>query len=145
MASAQLVELMVSVLQHPEGAHAPAPKIHKDKQSTDEQQKGRIEYDRDEGHPLGIVPHSIRGFMANFQNLPISGQPYDCCSACSPKVVDEYKRLGWEFVKKALIEKDYVTELSGLAEVQRAAEAAIAEMGFDSEGSVDDDDDGEMI
>ena len=40
---------------------------------------------------------------------------------------------GWEFIKKALTEKDYVSELSGLAEVQRAAEAAANDVEWDSE------------
>lgn len=142
MASSQLVELMTSVLQHPEGARAPAPK-----HSANQQSGGRIDYERDD-NPLGLVPHQIRGFAATFQNLLISGQSYDCCSACSPKIVDEYKKSGWEFIKKALTEKDYITELSGLAEVQRAAEAAAAggDLDWDSEpGGEGMDDEGELL
>jgi ubiquitin-like modifier-activating enzyme ATG7 len=102
-ASAQLVELMVSVLQHPEGARAQAPKM------APNQAAGRVEFDRDPpDHVLGLVPHQIRGFAATFQNILISGQSYDCCSACSPKIIDEYKRLGWDFIKRALTEKDYI-------------------------------------
>ena len=132
---------MVSVLQHPEGARALAPKTSMNQHST-----GRVEYERDPpDHSLGLVPHQIRGFMATFQNLLISGQSYDCCSACSPKIVNEYKRSGWEFIKRALTEKDYVTELSGLAEVQRAAEAAANDVEWDSEGGMDDEEEGEII
>ncbi|KAK2624944.1 hypothetical protein QTJ16_005313 [Diplocarpon rosae] len=141
-ASAQLVELMTSVLQHPDGARAPAPKA-----SSSQSSNGRIEYERDPlNHPLGLVPHQIRGFMANFQNILISGQSYDCCSACSPKVVDEYKRSGWEFIKRALTDKDYVTELSGLAEVQRQAEAAAGDIDWDSEPNMEDEEgEGELL
>ncbi|KAH7420136.1 autophagy-related protein-like protein 7 [Cadophora sp. MPI-SDFR-AT-0126] len=141
-ASAQLVELMVSALQHPDGARAPAPKILANQSSN-----GRIEYDRDPlNHPLGLVPHQIRGFEATFQNILISGQSYDCCSACSPKIVDEYNRSGWEFIKRALTEKDYITELSGLAEVQRQAEAAAGDIDWDSEpNGMDDDEEGELL
>jgi len=132
---------MVSVLQHPEGARALAPKI-----SSNQQSSGRVDYERDPPeHPLGLVPHQIRGFMATFQNLPISGQSYDCCSACSPKIVDEYKNSGFDFVKRALTDKNYVTELSGLAEVQRAAEAAADDVEWDSEPEEDVDAEGEMI
>ncbi|RKF60169.1 Ubiquitin-like modifier-activating enzyme atg7 [Erysiphe neolycopersici] len=121
IASAQLVELLASILQHPLGSHAPAPK-------TPSQHGTRLEYERDPpNHPLGIVPHQIRGFAATFQNLLISGQSYDCCSACSPKVTNEYKKLGWQFVKKALSDNSYITNLSGLAEVQKSAELAIDE------------------
>lgn len=102
IASALLVELLVSIMQHPEGGAAPAS------QSTTE--------DRGE-HPLGLVPHQIRGFLSNFQNISISGKSYDCCSACSDKVVDAYKADGWSFVLKALNEPGYVEDLSGLKEV----------------------------
>lgn len=67
----------------------------------------------------------------------IKGQSYDCCSACSPKIVDAYKKDGFEFVKKALKEADYVEELSGLAELKRKAmEVEIPEW-----SSADEDDD----
>jgi ubiquitin-like modifier-activating enzyme ATG7 len=134
MASALLVELLVSILQHPLGSEAPAPKTT----------PGQTEYERDPPtHPLGLVPHQIRGFLSNFKNMLISGQSYDCCSACSPKIVDEYKKGGWEFIKRALTEKDYVSELSGLAEVQRQAEAAANDVEWDSDPGMDGEDEGE--
>ena len=131
IASALLVEILISVLQHPLGALAPAP----------------IKSTEDRGeHPLGIVPHQIRGFLTDFKNVIIRGGNYDCCSACSKKVIDAYRAHGWAFVKRAINDISYVEELSGLAEVsrqllnlasnrkanhskvQRAAEKAIAEM-----------------
>lgn len=141
IASALLVELLTSVLQHPLGALAPAPK------QSPNQSSGAVSYERDpQDHALGLVPHQIRGFLANFQNMIIKGQSYDCCSACSSKVVDAYNKDGWEFVKKALTEKDYVAELSGLAEVQRKAEAAAADMEWDEdEGLAEEEGEGELI
>ena len=106
LASALLVEILVSLLQHPLGHLAPAP-------------ASPIE-DRGD-HPLGIVPHQIRGFLATFQNIVIRGRSYNCCSACSDKVVNAYKQNGWEFVRKALNEKGYMEELSGLAEVRQSS------------------------
>jgi len=141
MASALLVEMLASVLQHPHGARAPAPKMASNQSSA-----GRIDYERDPpDHPLGLVPHQIRGFLATFQNMLISGQSYDCCSACSPKIINEYNRSGWDFVKKALTVKDYITELSGLAEVQRAAEAAADDVDWDSEPGMEEDGEGELL
>ncbi|KAI1005781.1 Ubiquitin-like modifier-activating enzyme [Podosphaera aphanis] len=137
MAAAQAVELFASILQHPLGVHAPAPCATKD-------QKGSlVEYDRDPAdHPLGLVPHQIRGFAATFQNLIIKGQSYDNCSACSSRIVHEYKEKGWDFVKKALSDKKYVLELSGLAEVQRLAELALNDVDWsEGEGGIDLDDD----
>jgi ubiquitin-like modifier-activating enzyme ATG7 len=128
---------MVSALQHPKGARAPAPKTS----------GSGTEYERDpSNHPLGLVPHQIRGYLASFKNMLISGPSYDCCSACSPKVVNEYKRKGWEFIKRALSEKDYITELSGLAEVQRQAEAAANDIEWDSESGLGEDEgEGELL
>lgn len=93
---------MVSILQHPEGVSAPAPL----KQDDDRQE-----------HPLGLVPHQIRGFLATFENITITGKSYPCCSACSEKVTTAYKEQGWGFVQRALNEPGYVEELSGLKEV----------------------------
>lgn len=111
IASALLVELLTSLLQHPLKNGAPAP-----------QPRPGVTLERDPpNHPLGLVPHQIRGYVSNFQNIIIRGQSYDCCSACSPKILEAYRKDGWDFVKKALEEKNYVAELSGLAEVQRRA------------------------
>ena len=103
IASALLVELLVSILQHPDGPAAPAP-------ASSEDSRGH--------HPLGLVPHQIRGYLSTFRNLLIRGQNYDCCSACSDRVLKAYKEGGWNFVKRALNEQDYVAQVSGLAEVR---------------------------
>lgn len=97
------MELLVSVLQHPQGASAPAPLKGSDERGD---------------HPLGLVPHQIRGFLATFENITVTGQSYTCCSACSAKVTTAYEEQGWEFVRRALNESGYVEELSGLKEVR---------------------------
>ncbi|KAI9849755.1 MAG: Autophagy protein 7 [Thelocarpon superellum] len=133
IASALLVELFVSILQHRLGPLAPAP-------TSPHEDRGR--------HPLGIIPHQIRGFLASFQNMLIQGRSYDCCSACSDRIVDAYRTDGWAFVKRALNEKGYVEELSGLAEVQKAAEKAAADVEWDDEGGIlagEDEGEGELI
>ncbi|KAI0156811.1 hypothetical protein GGR57DRAFT_71293 [Xylariaceae sp. FL1272] len=134
IASALLVELLTSLLQHPLGHHAPAP--------ATAMASGQ-NVDASDEHALGIVPHQIRGFLNRFQNLVIKGESYPCCSACSPPIISAYRNEGWEFVKKALEDKDYVAELSGLAEVQRKAEAAASDVDWEEEeeeaGGVDDE------
>lgn len=72
-------------------------------------------------HPLGLVPHQIRGFLSNFTNISVVGRSYDCCSACSDKIVNAYRQDGWEFVKRVLNDIGYVEELSGLKEVRGTA------------------------
>ncbi|THV52048.1 hypothetical protein BGAL_0091g00030 [Botrytis galanthina] len=139
-ASSKLVELLASVLQHPLKGAAPAPKL------SSNQQSGQLEFDRDPpNHPLGLVPHQIRGFLAAYKTMLISGPSYDCCSACSPKIVNAYKEDGWEFIKRALTEKDYITELSGLAEVQRKAEAAANDVEWDSDEEGMEDEEPELL
>jgi ubiquitin-like modifier-activating enzyme ATG7 len=97
-----LVELLVSLLQHPLGAAAGAPQTQTNTQND---------------HPLGVIPHQIRGFLSTFENVSVVGRSYKFCSACSRTVIDEYKKKGWNFVQKALNEVGYVEELSGLKEV----------------------------
>lgn len=127
IASATLVEIFTSLLQHPLGKDAPAP-----------QPTPGVVPERDPpSHPLGLVPHQIRGYVSTFQNMVIRGQSYDSCSACSPKVLGAYRCDGWGFVRRALQEKDYVAELSGLAEVQRRAEEMSSKIDWE-----DDDDEG---
>lgn len=138
IASAQLVELLVSILQHPKGGLAPAPKPVYHGSSS------QPTYERDPPtHPLGLVPHQIRGYLASWNNMLISGKSYDCCSACSDVIVQAYKKDGWQFIKKALTERDYITELSGLAEVQRKAEEASKDIDWSSEDDVKSGEEGE--
>ncbi|KAJ5953401.1 Ubiquitin-like modifier-activating enzyme atg7 [Penicillium verhagenii] len=116
IASALLVELLVSVLQHPEGVSAPAPLSQRDERGD---------------HPLGLIPHQIRGFLGTFENIVVTGKSYPCCSACSEKVIAAYQEQGWDFVRRALNQPGYVEELSGLKEVQERAEAALADIDWD--------------
>ncbi|KAK2603676.1 Autophagy protein 7 [Conoideocrella luteorostrata] len=135
IASALLVELLTSLLQHPLRQDAPAP------QPT----PGNIPDREPPNHPLGLVPHQIRGYVSTFQNIVIRGQSYDCCSACSPKILEAYRSDGWGFVKKALEEKNYVAELSGLAEVQRRAEEMDADVDWEEEDDLVEEGEGELL
>lgn len=93
-------------------------------------------------HPLGLIPHSIRGFLASWDNILTKGPAYDCCSACSPRVIARYETDGWAFVKRAISEPGWIEEVSGLKEVQRRAEEAAAELEVDL-SEVDEVDEGQ--
>ena len=136
IASAFLVELLTSLLQHPLRAHAPAPETSRSSGTS-----------RADEHALGIVPQQIRGFLGSFENLVIRGQSFPQCSACSPKILSEYRKNGWEFVKRALEDKDYVAELSGLAEIQRQADALSQGLEWEDEEEegVEKDDEGVLL
>ena len=136
IASALLVELTVSILQHPLRALAPAPLPSTHTSLSD--QRG--------DHPLGVIPHQIRGFLSTFSNMVMMGKAYDCCSACSEVVIKEYEREGWEFVKKALGNREWLEEMCGLKEVQRRGEEMAKELDLsDDEEFGEDEGEGELV
>jgi ubiquitin-like modifier-activating enzyme ATG7 len=130
IASALAVELLISILQHPDKAGAAAPPVNDPEAQHP-------------NHPLGSVPHSLRGFLANWKTITLRGQAYDCCSACSPTILSLYDSQGWEFVKRAINEKGYVEEVSGLAEVQRRGEEVASDVDW-SDGE-EDNEEAEML
>ena len=42
---------------------------------------------------LGLVPHQLRRFLAQFRNVPIVGTAYDHCMGCSEKVLQTYEAI----------------------------------------------------
>ncbi|KAI8838400.1 hypothetical protein BC829DRAFT_447404 [Chytridium lagenaria] len=103
LASGQAVELLVSILNHPDGALADGDKA----------------LDPTERTPnfFGLVPHQIRGFLAHFGNLLITGRGYDRCIGCSEKILAAFEKDGFEFVKKGVTSPKYLEEVTGLAEL----------------------------
>ncbi|KAF1963776.1 autophagy-related protein 7 [Byssothecium circinans] len=144
LASSLLVELLVSILQHPSKARAPVD-ASKNPTVMSSLSSSHPSLPAPFVHPLGNVPHTIRGYLNNFSNLQVSGQPYDCCSACSDRVVKAYEEDNWGFVKRALNEKGWVEEMSGLKEVQRLADEAVEGLEWsDDEGEMDEGE-GELL
>jgi ubiquitin-like modifier-activating enzyme ATG7 len=147
IASALLVELLVSVLQHPRKGRAPAPPAQPASSSGG---GGGSHHPADASgpdatgftHPLGLVPHQLRGFLSSFHTMQVVGQPYPQCSACSDAVVGAFDAEGWAFVRRALAEKGFVEEVSGLAEVQRRAEELDAEVDWEDG---EEDGEGELL
>ena len=92
-AASTAVELLMSVLQHPDGyvktlytdvqllttysINAPAPPPSNGKDLPDPHASGSV---------LGLVPHQLRGFLAEFRNMPITGAAYSRCTGCSDLV-----------------------------------------------------------
>ncbi|KAH7551155.1 hypothetical protein BM1_10029 [Bipolaris maydis] len=141
LASSLLVELLISILQHPAKGLAPPPS-HQAPPASSSHPSLPPPFQ----HPLGTIPHTIRGYLSTFSNLQVEGKPFDCCSACSPKVLDAYTADPWEFVQKALNEPGWVEEMSGLKEVQRKADEAAADVDWEEdeeEGGLEDE--GEIV
>ncbi|KAJ3037684.1 Ubiquitin-like modifier-activating enzyme ATG7 [Rhizophlyctis rosea] len=108
MASAAAVELMVSLVNHPDGPHAPADSTKAPSDPTPV--------------PFGLVPHQIRGFLTHFTNLLVIGQAYDKCTACSDTILTAYKNRGVEFILEALKSPAYLEELTGLQQLHKDSE-----------------------
>jgi len=100
MAGAVLVELLVSLLHHPQGARAPA---------------------NDSANKLGAVPHQVRGYLGSFRNDIITGQAFTQCSACAESIVNEYRKSGFGFVKQVLDDPSCLERLTGLDKLKQKA------------------------
>ncbi|KAL7770437.1 hypothetical protein CFE70_000371 [Pyrenophora teres f. teres 0-1] len=128
LASSLLVELLISILQHPHKARAAPPSQTAKPTSSHPALPPPFQ------HPLGVIPHTIRGYLSTFSNLQVEGKSYDCCSACSERVLQAYEKDPWAFVERALEERGWVEEMSGLKEVQRRADEAEGDLDWDEEG-----------
>jgi len=138
--------MLVSILQHPSKARAPTnlKSPHSQSQAT-APAPAHPALPPPFEHPLGIIPHTIRGYLSTFSNIQVEGKPYDCCSACSDTVIAAYENDPWGFVSKALEEKGWVEEMSGLAEVQRRADEAADDVEWDEEDEGGLDEEGELL
>ncbi len=135
IAGASAVELMVSVLQHDLGVHAPATAGESTKQSAED-----APAIANATTVLGIVPHQLRGFLAQFNTLRVVGQAYDRCTGCSASVVDVYRTSGFDMLLKAFNEDQYLEKLTGLDKMYQEAEELEAALDWD----VEDEDEGDL-
>ncbi|GAA5885007.1 hypothetical protein JCM16303_006514 [Sporobolomyces ruberrimus] len=144
IASATAVELMVSVLQHPQGALAPSdvPLPTSSLASTAPTPATRQQEDGNAGDKsiLGEVPHQIRGFLAAFNNLKITGQAYNRCTGCSQTMLDAFTKDGFELVRQACGDAKYLERVTGLDKLEEETEKMLAE-GVDWEEEGEDEDD----
>lgn len=60
-------------------------------------------------------------------------------------MLEAYNANPWEFVSRALNEKGWVEEMSGLKEVQRRADEAAADVEWDEDDEGGLDEEGEML
>jgi len=125
IAAALAVELAVALLHHPLGVLAPAD-------------QGTSLTDNTE-HPLGIMPHQVRGFIAHYAQLVVTGHAFDKCTACSSTVVREFRERGSDFVLEVLNRPNYLEDLTGLTELLSATQTMSLDWDEDVEPSDDAD------
>jgi ubiquitin-like modifier-activating enzyme ATG7 len=123
IAAALAVELAVALLHHPQGLLAPADKEASVLENTE--------------HPLGILPHQVRGFVAHFAQLVVMGHAFNKCTACSSIVVMEFRERGMEFVLEVLNRPNYLEDLTGLTELLSATHSMSLEWDDDTEEADD--------
>ncbi|ELU42355.1 autophagy protein 7 [Rhizoctonia solani AG-1 IA] len=121
IASSTGVEILVSLLQ----LNAPAPKPG----------------DESSESILGVVPHQLRGFLAQFSNKLITGAAYDKCTGCSETVLKEYESRGFEMALRAFNETGYLEKLTGLDKLHADSEAAMESVDWVEGGDGEGDDD----
>jgi len=132
IASASAVEMMVSLIQHPQRLHAPAPTP----ESTEAAQAG-VANAGPGTSILGLVPHQIRGFLAQFRNLLITGAAYDRCTGCSETVLKAYEERGFDFLLEAFNDSKFLERLTGLDKLYEEGEAALDNVDWEEEDEED--------
>ncbi|KAG6828952.1 hypothetical protein H0H87_012982 [Tephrocybe sp. NHM501043] len=124
IAASTAVELLASLLQHPDGINAAAPPPNQDPSNYSPESGGSV---------LGLVPHQLRGFLAQFRTMPIVGAAYDRCTGCSETVIQAYERQGFEMMLKAFNDAKFLPELTGLDKLYDEGEAALESVDWDEE------------
>ncbi|CAN6444283.1 unnamed protein product [Victoria cruziana] len=107
IASSLAVELLVEILQHPNGINAPAEAANSSL--------------GDDGQSFGVLPHQIRGSLSQFSQFTLIGHASSSCTACSATVVSEFKKRGMDFVIEAINHPTYLEDLTGITELIKSA------------------------
>lgn len=111
IAGALAVELMISMLQHPDGGYAVAS-------SSDDRMN-------EPPTSLGLVPHQIRGFLSRFDNVLPASLAFDKCTACSPTILERYEQEGFQFLEKVFNSShSFLEDLTGLTLLHQETQAA---------------------
>jgi len=116
IAASMATELLVAMFHHPLGNCAPAPEMRRDGNSTGSYNPV------DDGtsassSALGLLPHQIRGTVVTYTMMTPTVPAFPSCTACSERVVEEYRKGGFDFVKSVCCDVDgsYLESVSGLS------------------------------
>ncbi|KAL9914064.1 ubiquitin-like modifier-activating enzyme atg7 [Glossina fuscipes] len=107
IAASYAVELLVSLLQQPLKELSPAY------YATTKGANGNTS-DIPEGL-LGVIPHSIRGSLFNYENILPATRKFTQCIACSEKVVGAFQAEGDIFLFKVFQTSTYLADLTDIS------------------------------
>ncbi|CAA7262945.1 unnamed protein product [Cyclocybe aegerita] len=130
IAAATAVELLSSLLQHPDQLFAPAPPPATSSATASNPEDGTSSV-------LGLVPHQLRGFLGQFRTMPLVGAAYDKCTGCSETVLKAYEEQGFEMLVKAFNDAKFLETLTGLDKLFDESEAALESVEWEEEGEDD--------
>ena len=88
---------------------------------------------------LGLVPHQLRGYLAEFRTLPIRGAAYSRCTGCSDTVLEAYERDGWAMLHRAFDEPGFLERLTGLNKLAEEGEQALEDLEVEWDDENEDD------
>ncbi|SPP75575.1 ubiquitin-like modifier-activating enzyme ATG7 [Drosophila guanche] len=115
IAASYAVELLVALLQHPQRELAPAYYTQTGRQQTVQSaDAGKVP----EGL-LGILPHSVRGMLCNYENILPATQKFAQCIACSAPVLSAFRNEGHVFLFRTFETAKYLEDLTGISEFKR--------------------------
>lgn len=115
------VEILVAMIHHPMG----------NKASAKEEQDGQRSC-------LGCVPHQVRGFMADFNQMSVCGGSFECCTACSPKIINTFNERGFDLVLDAMNKPKFLEDLTGLTALHQQVDN-LDDFDWDDDDDGDDD------
>ncbi|XP_056645877.1 ubiquitin-like modifier-activating enzyme ATG7 isoform X1 [Diorhabda sublineata] len=116
IAGALAAELAVSLLQHTDGVSAPAF------YTSCNQNSNNLNMENLNPSILGIVPHSIRGFLSSFEQFLPATEKYKNCVACSDLIINEYRQKGIEFLFKVFGSSKHLEDVALLTEMYKEME-----------------------
>ncbi|KDR82941.1 hypothetical protein GALMADRAFT_238629 [Galerina marginata CBS 339.88] len=132
IAAATAVELLASLLQHPDRLFSPAPPPNTNASSNSDPEDGLSSV-------LGLVPHQLRGFLGQFRTMPLVGASYDKCTGCSETVLKAYETEGFSMLLQAVNDAKYLETLTGLDKLYDEGEELLESIDWhEDEGDEDD-------
>lgn len=109
MAAAHAVELLVSLLHHPNGFAACAPLTY-----------GEENDQLTSSGPLGLVPHQLRYFQSTYNQLISTVTKFSQCMACSPRVIKRLEHGDPDFLIDVCENPDLLSTITGIDDMLKA-------------------------